>query len=35
MTITEEKVRNRLIGTGENFQNRTPMTQALRSIIDK
>jgi hypothetical protein len=35
--LIEEKVRNslELIGTVGNFLNRTPMTQALRSTIDK
>ena len=37
LNLIEEKVRNSLedIGTGENFLNRTPMAQALRSTIDK
>ena len=37
LNLIEEKVRDSLepIGTGENFLNRTPMTQALRSTIDK
>jgi hypothetical protein len=37
LNLIEEKVRNslELIGTGENFLNRTPMAQALRSVIDK
>jgi hypothetical protein len=35
--LIEQKVRNSLepIGTGGNFLNRTPMTQALRSTIAK
>jgi hypothetical protein len=37
MNLTEEKVFDCLdhINTGENFLNRTPMTQTLRSTIDK
>ena len=37
LNLIEEKVRNTLehIGTGDNFLNRTPMSQALRSTIDK
>ena len=37
LNLIEEKVRNslELIGTGENFLNRTPMAQALRHTIDK
>ena len=37
LNLIEEKVGNslELIGTGENFLNRTPMAQALRSVIDK
>jgi hypothetical protein len=35
--MIEYKVENylELIGTGDNFQNRTPMAQALRSTMDK
>lgn len=37
LNLIEEKVGKslELIGTGENFLNRTPITQALRSTIDK
>jgi hypothetical protein len=37
LTLIEEILGNslELIGTGDNFINRTPMAQALRSIIDK
>ena len=37
VNLIEEKVGKslELIGTGGNFLNRTPMTQALRSTIDK
>jgi hypothetical protein len=37
LNLIEEKVGKNLkhIGTGENFLNRTPMTYALRSTIDK
>ena len=37
LNLIEKKVRNSLehIGRGENFLYRTPMTQALRSTIDK
>jgi hypothetical protein len=37
LNLIEEKVGKSLqhIGTGGNFLNRTPMTQALRSTIDK
>ena len=37
LKLIEEKVEKSLIymGTGENFLNRTPMTYALRSRIDK
>ena len=37
LNFTEEKVGNSLewIGTGDNFLNRIPMAQALRSTIDK
>jgi hypothetical protein len=37
LNLIEEKVRNTLehIGTGDSFLNRTPVTQALRSSIDK
>ena len=36
LNLIEEKVGNSLehIGTGENFLNRTPVAQALRSTID-
>ena len=34
LSLVEEKVRNsfELMGTGDNFLNRTPIVQALRSI---
>jgi hypothetical protein len=37
LKLIEEKVGKSLghMGTGENFLNRTPMTYALRSTIDK
>jgi hypothetical protein len=37
LNLIEEKVEKRLelIGTGENFLNRTPMAHALRSRCDK
>jgi hypothetical protein len=37
LSLIEEKMGNSLecIGTGENFLNRTPKAQALRSAIDK
>ena len=37
LTLIEEKLGNSLehIGTGNNFLNRTPMAQALRSTVDK
>jgi hypothetical protein len=37
LTLIEEKVGKslKLIGTGRNFLNRTPMSQTLRSTIDK
>jgi hypothetical protein len=37
LNLIEEKVENSLehIGRGDNFLNRTPMAQALRSTIDK
>jgi hypothetical protein len=37
LNLIEQKVGNslKLIGTGDNFLNRTPTAQALRSIIDK
>jgi hypothetical protein len=37
LNLLEEKVGNRLkhIGTGKHFLNRTPMSQAPRSTIDK
>jgi len=37
LNLIEEKMGKSLkhIGTGENFLNRTPMAQALRSTIDK
>jgi hypothetical protein len=37
LTLIEEKVGNSLkcIGTGDNFLNRTPTAQALRSTINK
>ena len=37
LNLIEEKEGNSLecIGTGENFLNRTPMAQALRSTVDK
>ena len=37
LNLIEKKVRKsfKLTGTGRNFLNRTPMTQALRSRIDK
>ena len=36
MNLIEEKLANRLedIARGENFLNRTPMAQALRSTVD-
>ena len=37
LKLIEQKVGNslKLIGTGDNFLNRTPVAQALRSTIDK
>ena len=37
LNLIEEKVGKnlKLIGTGRNFLNRTPMAQALRSTVDK
>ena len=37
LILKEEKVENglELIGTGDSFLNKTPMTQALTSTIDK
>jgi hypothetical protein len=37
LNVMEEKVKNSLecIGTGDNFLNRTPTVQALRSTINK
>ena len=37
LKLTEEKVGNSLehTGTGDNFLNRTPMAQALKTTIDK
>jgi hypothetical protein len=37
LNLIEEKVGKSLehMGTGENFLNKTPMAQALRSTIDK
>jgi hypothetical protein len=37
LNLIEEKMGNNLehIGTGDNFLNRTPMTQALRLTTDK
>ena len=37
LTLIEEKVGNSLkcIGTGDNFLNRTPTAQALRSTLNK
>ena len=37
LNLVEEKMGKslELIGTGRNFLNKTPMTQALRSRIDK
>ena len=37
LNLIKQKVRNslELIGTGDNFVNRTPMSQALRSTVDK
>jgi hypothetical protein len=37
LILIEEKVRNshKLIGTADNFLNRTPTAQALRSAINK
>jgi hypothetical protein len=37
LNLIEQKVRDslELMGTGDNFLNRTPMAQAVRSTIDK
>ena len=37
LNLIEKKVGNSLehVGTGENFLNRIPMAQALRSTVDK